>query len=145
MAEDWGYGDEPQLTLGWALALVNYVGWKRRRYMIQAVSLMWAESARYPEAWHLNYPGSAQESKDYGLFQINDKWHQDFDTGDGFQPIYNAQYAHQMWKDHGKTFGGSSGWAAYGGVRYLAYYPVVAAAHLLGRWRNKLPHVEKHF
>jgi hypothetical protein len=136
----WGFGDESKrLTYGWALALAFHVGWKGKDQR-EAVAVMTAESGRYPEAWHRNYPGSMQESTDWGLYQINDKWHPTFDLDRKFDEVYNATYASGMWKASGFR-----PWMAYLSNAYLKYMPEVLAAYTLGRWKAKVPRVEEHF
>jgi len=131
-----------QLTYGWALALGYHVGW-RGKDLRESVALMCAESARYTEAYHENLDEDHElDSTDWGLFQINDKWHPDFEMPEGFNPIYNAEYAHGMWKASGRSF---NAWAAYNSGAYEKFIPVVTAAWLLPRWRLKVPHVEKKF
>ena len=131
-----------QLTYGWALALCYHVGW-RGKALREAVALMCAESARYTEAYHENLDEDGEvDSTDWGLFQINDKWHPDFEMPAGFNAIYNAEYAHQMWKDHGKSF---KAWAAYNSGAYKQFSRIVLEHWLLERWRKKIANVEKRF
>jgi len=133
-----------QLTYGWALALCYHVGW-RGQDLRDSVALMCAESARYTEAYHENFRdgdiGDVVDSTDWGLFQINDKWHPDFEMPEGFNAIYNADYAHGMYK----ASHGFSPWAAYDSGAYKKFLPYVTAAWALPRWRLKVPHVEKKF
>jgi len=134
-----------QLTFGWALALCYYVGW-RGHDLETAVAVMCAESARYPDSWHDNYIGVPPDelqlvSTDWGLFQINDLAHK-LELPYHLEEIPNATYAHNIYKDHGKSF---NAWAAYNSGAYMKFLPSVQAARELGRWRNKVPRVVKHF
>lgn len=136
-----------QLTYGWALALCHDVGWKSGDALKTAVAVMCAESARYPDSWHENYIGVPPDelqlvSTDWGLFQINDRWHPDFELPDGLNPIRNAQYAYKMYKDQSKTF---KAWAAFNSGAHEKFLPFVRDAYDLGRWRNKTDLVVKHF
>ena len=133
-----------QLTYGWALALDYYVGW-RGKDLITSVALMCAESARYTLAWHenLNEDATVVLSTDWGLFQINDKAHPDLELPEDYNNgIANAKFAHQIYKDHGKSF---NAWAAYNSGAYLKFVPAVTAAWVLPRWRLKVENVEKKF
>ena len=130
-----------QLTYGWSLALCSHVGWAGKD-LRDAVALMCAESARYTEAYHQNLDAKGKvDSTDWGLFQINDKWHPDFELPEGLNPIVNAEYAHGMWK----ASRGFSPWAAYDSGAYRVFLPAVTAAWLLPRWRLKVSHVEEKF
>lgn len=129
-----------QLTYGWALATCYYVGW-RGKDLRDAVALMCAESARYEKAYHENFEGSAQMSTDRGLFQINDKWHQDISDEDAYNGLKNAAYAFGMWR----ASKGFSPWMAYESGAYQKFLPTVFAAWLLPRWRLKVAKVEKYY
>jgi len=131
-----------QLTYGWALALCYHVGW-RGKTLRDAVALMCAESARYEEAYHQNLDDEGKLlSTDWGLFQINDKWHPSFEMPAGFNAIYNADYAHSMWRDNGHSF---NAWAAYNSGAYLQFLPEVERHHALNRWSAKVRNVEKRW
>lgn len=135
-----------QLTFGWALALCHEAGWKSGDVLKIAVAVMCAESARYPDSWHENYIGVPPDelqlvSTDWGLFQINDLAH-DIEVPWILNPIANAEYAYQLFKEHGKSF---SPWAAYNSGAYEKFLPLVRDAYDLGRWRNKTDLVVKHF
>ena len=130
-----------QLTFGWALALDYHVGW-RGVDLETSVAVMCAESARYPDSWHENFNEAGElVSTDWGLFQLNDKA-QDLELPYDLEEIPNATKAHQIYKDRGKKF---TAWAAYNSGAYLKFLPSVQAARDLGRWRNKVPRVVKHF
>ena len=136
-----------RLTFGWALALDYHVGW-RGHDLVDSVALMCAESARYVEAWHENYIGVPPDelqlvSTDWGLFQINDRWHPDFELPEMYKnAIANARYAHGMYKDQGKSF---HAWAAYDSGAYKQFIPDVLEHYELDRWRLKVANVEKRF
>jgi len=131
-----------QLTYGWALAVCYHAGW-RGKALREAVALMCAESARFEEAYHYNVDEDGNLlSTDWGLFQINDKWHDDFEMPAGFNAIYNAGYAFKMWKDNGKSF---NAWAAYTSGAYLQFGRIVLENWLLPRWRLKVANVEKRY
>lgn len=126
-----------QLSNGWALALCYYVGFRGHDLSV-AVAVMSAESARWTENFHINYPGSTQESTDRGLFQINDMWHPDLSDEDAYKAIPNARYAYKM--SSGQYFGA---WAAYKSGRYLYYMPFVWACRVRGRWKLKIHRVRQ--
>jgi len=133
-----------QLTYGWALALDYYVGW-RGEDLRTSVALMCAESARYTLAWHenLSEDGTVVTSTDWGLFQINDKAHPDFELPEGYRNVIaNATYAHQLWKDHGRSF---NPWAAYNSGAHEKFLTAVYAAWLLPNWKNKVGKLEQKF
>ena len=102
------------------------------------------------EAWHENYIGVPPDelqlvSTDWGLFQINDFWH-DIELPEEYKnAIANAALARRIFKEHGKTFGGSAGWAAYNSGAYKQFMPDVLEHYGLDRWRLKVPNVEKRF
>lgn len=130
-----------QLTYGWALALCYHVGF-RGKDLVTAVAVMCAESARYTEAYHNNLDDEGHvASTDWGLFQINDKWHPDFEMPEGFNAIYNARYARKMWKDSG----GFNPWAAYNSGAYKQFLPIVTEHWEKRRWESKVPNVEKRW
>lgn len=54
-----------------------------------AADIVWAESKGDNGAVNVNFDGS----KDWGIFQINDKAHPDFDTKRAKDPYYNAKTA----------------------------------------------------
>jgi hypothetical protein len=128
-----------QLSNGWALALCYYVGFRGHALSV-AVAVMSAESARYVESYHVNYPGSAQESTDRGLFQINDMYHPDLTDRHAYQAIPNARYALTLTGPEGSNFGA---WAAYNSGRYLYYLPFVWACRVRGRWKRKIHRVQE--
>lgn len=138
MADNWGLGGV-QLSYGWALALCHHVGF-RGKDLTRAVAIMTAESGRWTEAWHRNYPGTTQESTDRGLFQINSKFHVDLADDEAFKPIPNAAYAYKI--SSGRHF---TPWAAYNSGAYLKYMPLVWATRVLGRWHKKTYHVEEQY
>lgn len=136
-----------QLTFGWALALCYDVGWTRKDNLITAVAVMCAESARYPDSWHENYIGVPPDelqlvSTDWGLFQINDKAHPEIEVPEILNPIQNAQKAYEIFRGRGKKF---TAWAAYNSGAYEKFLPDVRDAWEVGRWRNKVDLVVKHF
>jgi malate synthase len=118
-----------QITTYEALALCYAVGF-RSGNLTTAVALMAAESARFTGAWHVNYPGSLQESTDRGLFQINDKWHQDLSDSDAYDPVKNAAYAFKM--SSGRWF---TPWAAYNSGAYKQNVRSVRLAKVTRPWR----------
>lgn len=129
-----------RLTYGWALALAYHVGF-RGKDLVTAVALMDAESARFPDSWHDNLDEDGHlVSTDWGLYQINDKWH-DLELPYDLNPIANAELAHELYK----FSQGFNPWAAYNSGAHLKFVPVVQAAWELERWRNKVPNVTKHF
>lgn len=131
-----------RLTYGWALAVCYDAGW-RGKDLIDAVALMCAESARYERAYHQNLDELGNlTSTDWGLFQINDKWHPDFELPEGLNALYNVRYAHKMWKANGKNF---NAWAAYVSGAYKQFLPPVIDAWEKKRWENKLVNVEKRW
>jgi hypothetical protein len=137
----WGYGDAPALSIKWSLALCHHARFRGER-LISAVALMWAESGRYPEAWHQNTDDDGKvTSTDRGLFQINDKWHPALTDAEAYKPIPNAEYASKI-SHRGQHFGP---WAAYPGPRYLAFYPIVAVVWATGTWRSRIDGVERKF
>lgn len=131
-----------RLTFGWALALCYHVGW-RGKDLEDAVALMCAESARYTEAWHANMSedGTQVTSTDWGLFQINDRWHPDLEIPFHLNPIENAKFAHGMFK----ASKGFSPWAAYNSGSYEQFLPDARKHRALARWENKVPNVEKRW
>jgi hypothetical protein len=126
-----------QLSIGWALALCQHVGFRGKNLTI-AVALMTAESGRFTEAWHENFPGSAQMSVDRGLFQINDHYHTDLSEADAFNAVANARYAFKM--SSGQYF---TAWMAYVNGAHTKYLPLVFAVRVLGRWKRKVRRVER--
>lgn len=127
-----------QLTIGWALALCYYAGFRARELTV-AVALMTAESGRYTGAWHENLDDFGNvTSTDWGLFQINDRWHPTFNMAKRFDPIYNTQYAYSM--SSGKHF---IPWMAYVNKAHVKYLPMVWAVRVLGLWHKKVYHVEE--
>lgn len=138
----WGFGDEPQLTYGWALALCYHVGWFKPENQKIAVAVMTAESQRYPDAWHENTDEEGNIlSTDWGLFQLNDKA-QDIALPYHLEPIANAQKAYDIFKNRGKQF---TAWAAYNSGNYERWMPFVEEQFNKGRWRTKLDKVVKYF
>jgi hypothetical protein len=143
----WSFGDQPQLSLKWALALGYWAGFRGKR-LVSAVTLMWAESGRHPGAWNENLDDDGNvSSTDRGLFQINDRFHPTLKgdnttrTGPAYEVMPNAMYASDL-SNRGEVFGA---WAAYGGTRYLAFYPIVAAVWALRRWESRVPNVPRKF
>lgn len=131
---DWDFGGR-QLSIGWALALCYSSGF-RGDDLITAVAVMTAESARFTQAWHINYPGTAQQSIDRGLFQLNDKAQ---NIGEeAFDPIVNAKKAHEIYRARDRQF---TAWAAFNSGRHAQYSDEVKATFDKGRWRNKIERV----
>jgi hypothetical protein len=144
----WGYGDQPQLSIKWALALCRHVGFTGAR-LIDAVALMWAESGRYPGAWHYNLSDDETQvlSTDRGLFQVNDYWHRDLSDEQAYKALPNAQYAAKL-SNRGYRFVRPDGtliWMAYGGARHQAYRVLVAAVFALGTWKRRVERVPERF
>jgi hypothetical protein len=150
MAETWGFGDQDQLSVKWALALGYHVGFRGDR-LITAVALMTAESQRYPGAWHhniketLNQDGEVVattiDSTDRGLFQVNNKWHDDLSDEDAYKALPNARYASHL-SNRGDHF---AAWAAYTSGAYLRYWDEVEPVHAYGTWRLRIPMVTRKF
>lgn len=130
----WGFGDRPKVTIKWALALCHWAGFERSE-LVDAVSVMTAESGRYPDAWHENIdPDTGDVSSiDRGLFQINSLHGAD----STFDVLANAAYAHKLYKANGFT-----PWAAYNSGAYAVYKPLVLAVLVLGLWRSRVAQVE---
>lgn len=127
----WDYGGV-QVPVKWALAICHHVGW-RGRDITRAVALMWAESGRWTQAWHVN----PNKSIDRGLFQVNSIHDSQIKPEDTMKPLPNAQYAYKLW-----TGAGWRPWMAYGGPRYLAYLSAVHAVRALGTWKSRISRVE---
>ena len=123
-----------QLTWDSALARCYEAGW-RGKPLVQAVALMCAESGRYTQAYHVNFPGSTQESTDRGLFQINDKAHPDLPIEDAFKVHANVGFAHRLYMDSDKTF---RAWAAFNSGAYERFLPDVQKYYDRGKWRKKV-------
>jgi hypothetical protein len=137
----WGFGDQPQLSIKWALALCYFVGFRGKR-LVSAVAVMTAESNRYPGAFHENLSENGTVlSVDRGLFQINDFWHPSLSDEDAYKPIPNAAYAYDL-SNRGEFW---SHWAAYGGVRYLLVYAEVLAVWALRKWLTRVTQVPVKF
>lgn len=135
----WGYGDQPQLSVKWSLALCRFVGFTGKR-LVTAVAVMWAESGRYPGAWHENLDPETGEvrSIDRGAFQINSVHDARLSPDAAFRPIPNAMYACEL-SNRGYHW---SHWATYNSGRYLLFYPLVLAVWALRRWESRVPRVE---
>lgn len=118
-----------QLTLDTALARCYEHGW-RGQDLLDAVALMCAESARYTEAYHDN-----PDSRDRGLFQINDKWHPDLSDEDAYKVHPNIDYAHKMFREQDHTF---NAWMAYKSGAYKQFFPAVQERYDLDKWRSKV-------
>lgn len=126
----WGFGSRPQLTIKWALALCHWAGFKRDE-LVNAVAVMTAESARYPDAFHENIgPDGTVESIDRGLFQINSLHGPD----STFNILDNALYAHKLYKANGFT-----PWAAFNSGAYKRNKLMIRAVLALGTWRKRVP------
>lgn len=130
---------EPALNKKQVIAVCHYVGFRGLR-LVKAGATSGAESAWQYESTYVNANGSV----DRGLFQINSS-HSDYlsDTA-AFKPILNAAFAYRLSKE-GKDW---SPWYAYGGARYLLYYPLVAASLLAakaGLWKQSLEEREAVF
>ncbi len=133
-----------QLTYGWALALCYHVGW-RGGDMRLAVAVMCAESARYIEAYHENRYDQVEEpiSTDWGLFQINDKAHPDFELPEMYRnAIANAKYARKLYRAAGNRF---TPWAAYNSGNFQRFTVEVDRQFDTFRWEKKVPNVEKKY
>lgn len=123
---------EPALSKKQVIAVCHYVGFRGLR-LVRAGATSGAESAWQYESTYTNTNGSV----DRGLFQINDDAHPDLSDHDAFLPIPNARYAFKL-SGGGKRW---TPWYAYGGARYLLYYPLVAASYAAakaGLWRTSL-------
>lgn len=129
----WGFGDRPQLSIKWALALCHWAGFPREN-LVDAVAVMTAESARYPDAFHENIgPYGDVVSIDRGLFQINSIHGED----STFNILDNAKYAHDLFRVHGFT-----PWAAYNSGAYRKNRLMVRVVLALGTWRKRVPLVD---
>jgi len=123
---------EPKLSYGWLLALAYEHGWTAPWNQVKAVAVCAAESSRYARAWHINEPGTPNESLDRGLFQINDLHEYD---GNIWNPFENFMVARRIFVGRGHKF---NAWAAYNSGAYLKYVPIVETHQLIGRWEKKL-------
>ena len=54
--------------------------------------------------------GNSDGSNDYGLWQINDRWHMDKFDGDWRDPLENTRVAYEVWKEAGGSW---DPWVAY--------------------------------
>lgn len=132
--------DGDYLTYKWALAVAYVAGFRGMR-LVRAVALMNAESGRWTRAWHKNIVDGEEDSIDRGLFQINSKWHPDLGWPACYHPVKNSKYAYKI-SSQGQFF---KPWAAFGGARYLAALPIVAAAYALPAWRERVARVEERW
>jgi hypothetical protein len=124
-----------QLTYDTALARCYEVGW-RGQNLLDAVALMCAESGRFTEAYHDNLDADGNvDSRDRGLFQINDKWHPELSDEDAYKVRTNIAYAHKVFVGRDRTFGA---WMAYESGAYKKFLPYVTERYNLGKWREKL-------
>lgn len=72
--------------------------------MKTALSTMGAESDRCPRAIHHNLSSTGSVlSTDYGLWQINTKWHPQFASWDLYDPVANSKAAKQLYDRYGFT------------------------------------------
>jgi hypothetical protein len=122
-----------QLSIASALAACRAAGWYGED-LITAVCVMSAESARYTKAYNINYPGSAQESIDRGVFQINDKAHPEVTEDEAYNAAFNVKFSHRMWRDQG-----FKPWAAYNSGNHLQFTAAVRAVYDRGTWRIRVP------
>lgn len=132
-------GDSSQLNRKQALALCHYAGFRGKK-LVQAVSIMGAESAREYLAFYVDPNGTT----DRGLFQINDGAHPDFPDESAYLPIPNVRYAFKL-SNGGKNWGP---WATFGSGKYLVNIPIVAAtlaAEKLGLWKKSIAEREVVF
>lgn len=119
-----------QLSIASALAACRAAGWADRGTMIDVVSVMCAESARFTKAFHDNEDGS----RDRGLFQINNHAHPSVSDDEAYKPAFNVTYAHRMWRASG-----FKPWAAYNSGAYLQFGGMVAEVYDRGTWRLRVP------
>lgn len=83
---------------------------KAIKFLDDAIAIVLAESGGNPEA--------ISSTNDYGLWQINRKYHADlFGKYKWNDPADNTKMAHEVWKAAGNSW---SPWATYGGSRYAA-------------------------
>lgn len=128
--------DGNQLSVKNALALCRAQGFSGLDIPL-AVAVMSAESLRYVRAYHINFEGSMQESTDYGLFQINDKSHPEYNVEMfGFDPKWNVWVAHKIYVSRGKSF---NAWAAYNSGRFQQFLPDAQKKFAAETWRLLVP------
>lgn len=136
------FGDQPRISIKWALALCYHVGFRHGSRLRTAVSVMWAESGRFPAAWNENLSDDGQVlSIDRGLFQINSIHDRQLPPEHAFEPLANAAYACEL-SNHGRHW---SLWSAYKSGRWLLFWPFVTAVWVVGTWRSRIPKVEERF
>jgi hypothetical protein len=121
-----------QISIASALAACRAAGWAKED-LIVAVAVMSAESLRYVKAYHVNDPGSAQESTDRGLFQINDMSHPDLSDEDAYSAAPNVKYAQRMYRT--QDF---KPWAAFNSGAYAKFLDEVRVVFDRGLWRTRV-------
>lgn len=82
------------------------VTWKAPSALLLAVAVCAGESSGNAWAYNINFPGSAQQSTDFGPWEINNMYNQEWfgPIGSPLQvnwaiPSDNALMAYQMWSD----------------------------------------------
>jgi len=139
--------DGNQLSIKSALALGYVAGW-RGVSLVDAVSVMTAESQRYARAWHHNHEHNDDGSNvvrndtgeiivlstDRGLFQINDKAQGVED--EAFDAKVNARLAYGIYHARGNQF---TAWAAYNSGAYLRYRDEVEKVWERKAWLLMVP------
>ena len=91
--------------------------------LVKAVAFALAESSGNPDAHCLNcFPGVREDSR--GLWQINVDAHPQYANANLYDPAVNAAAAWDV-SSGGTTF---RPWSTYTSGKYLAYWPVAAAA-----------------
>jgi hypothetical protein len=70
----------------------------------------------------------AGKGTDRGLMQINSYWHPEVSDSCAYDGKCNITEAVRIFREHGNTFGGSSGWAAYNNGSYLKYMDLARVA-----------------
>lgn len=111
-------GKGPHLQTRYIAGLCFEAGWKYADKLLIAVAVCLAEGNGYVEAVHVNDDAVLDAdgnvitpaSTDYGLWQINDRYHPDVTQAQAFDPVFATAYAYQMYKKKSYTF---TPWYAY--------------------------------
>lgn len=111
------------------------VTWKAPSALLLSIAVCAGESSGNAWAYNVNYPGSAQQSTDFGMWEINNMYNQEWfgPIGTPLQlnwaiPSDNAQMAYEMWsaaraariKANGPESDDWQPWHAYSGGGYKA-------------------------
>ena len=109
--------------------IIREAGWPGGVPHATAVALVTAESGRNPDAVNTNEGGSAPGSRDRGLWQINDHYH-DLSDEDAFDPVKSTEYALKLYRENG-----FEPWAAYKNGAYQKH--MEAARVALDGWSRE--------